>query len=86
MPSLCFHFDYAHGSLSVLFGVDCFAVFDVLDIQKLMLNMICKFEQFAGPLNSVSNARWIAGRPPPREIIRTLKATSIFNTALHAIH
>ena len=41
MSSRCFHFDYADGSLSVLFGIDYFAVFDVLDIQKLMLNMIC---------------------------------------------
>ena len=42
MSSRCFHFDYAaDGSLSVLFGIDYFEVFDVLDIQKLMLNMIC---------------------------------------------
>jgi hypothetical protein len=70
----CFHFDCADGSLSVLFGIDCLAVFDVLDAKRL--NLLCKLTLFSGPLDCLSSARWIAVRPPPREIIKTHKATT----------
>ena len=72
----CFHFDCADGSLSVLFGIDCLAVFDVLDAKRL--NLLCKLTLFSGPLDCLSSARWIAVRPPPREIIKTHKATTSF--------
>jgi hypothetical protein len=57
----CFHFDCADGSLSVLFGIECLAVFDVLDAQRL--NLLFKLELFSGPLDCLSSARWIAVRP-----------------------